>query len=219
MKKTYNLNQPLLYLSLIICFAACTKKDTPNTTKSSSSTTTTPTYYVSYTDTTAKTYEANQEILIDITLWPINSIATASVSFNLANSTTDYVNSRTFTIYLPIDSSDIKSVPLNVKSKIYGYALYTGTSLPDSTIGNLCITMTTSSGTDSTIYENQTSTYYNEITSINYVGRSYDTYNKIENANFVITGQFNTLVKNNVTHLTRPITNGKYSFLFGCRCQ
>ena len=200
-----------------IIFASCKKTSTTNrTTTATPPATTSTTYSLSFLDgSTNTTYTWTNWTMQYLTAYPTNANANYGTWVPIPP-----VGSNHGWLYLvtPLDSSNMYKLAINTNYNIHYYNYNTGQSIPDSDIGSLSFMMsTTSSGTDSTVNQTQTTTYYNKITSVTYIGRVYDTNNSVMTAQYVIKGVFNALVKNDVSNLTRVLSNGQYSFLIEVR--
>jgi hypothetical protein len=91
--------------------------------------------------------------------------------------------------------------------------------MADNTIGELSFHMSTASGTDSTVNESQTTTFYNMVTSVTYIGSEYDTDNQMRSPQYEIIGRFTARVKNDVSQQIRIVSNGSYKIVIGCKPQ
>ena len=179
-------------------------------------TTTAPTYFLSFTDGGAKTYTLNPTIQLALTSYPVNANTEFGTWIKIPGNSN---NSGYIYLATPLDSSNMNKLSTNTNYNIHYYTCYTGQTIPDSDLGCLSFIMSTPSGSDSTVSQTQTATYFNKITSVTYVGRKYDTNNQLMSPQYSIKGVFNALVKNNVTNQTRVFSSGQYNIVIGCRAQ
>ncbi len=209
-------------LACILClgvflFASC--KKTASTTSTSSSTppaTTSTTYSLSFLDGSTTTYTLNATIQLALTSYPTNANTEFGTWIKIPGNSN---NSGYIYLATPLDSSNMYKLAINTNYSIHYFTCYTGQTIPDSDIGSLSFLMSTPSGTDSTVSQTLTTTYYNKITSVTYIGRKYDSVNLLMSPQYVVKGTFNAQVKNNVTGLTRVFSNGQYSIVIGCRAH
>lgn len=192
-------------------------QSTNNTTSPTITNTVSPvSYSISFTDATAKAYTLSPTIQLALKLYPSN----ANTEFGTWISTTGTsLNSGYVYLAFPVDSSDVGKVLTNTNYPIQYHKAYAAQTIPDNKLGCLSFLMTGTAGTDSTVSNAQTSTYYHTITSIQYVGRKYDAVNMIISPQYVITGVFNANIRNDVTQQSRVFSNGQYCLLLGCRAQ
>ena len=85
--------------------------------------------------------------------------------------------------------------------------------MSDSKIGSLYYEMTFKSGGDKSENYDDVSTYYNIIKSITYLKSEYSKIEKRKKEFYVVTGEFNISVKNDVSNKTRDLTNGSYKII------
>lgn len=172
-------------------------------------------YYISFEDnSTAKSYVLSQTTQTALTTYPRHANLQYSVWVEAGQNNSGYVN-----MVLPLDSSDMHKIYLNNYHNILYQTPSFFQTISDSTIGCLSFTISTPDGTDSSVNEVRTTTYYNQITSITYIGNEYDVINQIASPQYVVSGTFTAEVNNSVSKQKRVLTNGQYSFVIGCRPQ
>lgn len=114
-----------------------------------------------------------------------------------------------FNINLPLDSSRLVNLPLNVKyiinDSVYSFLRYVH-------LGTITYEKVTSqNGKDVEVRENDNSVYYNKIIGIYYIGNHrYEPIDGTIECDFNIIGEFKMRVHNDITNQNRVIENGSY---------
>lgn len=198
---------------IAISVVSCKKDDTtttPTTTTTSSTTPTDMEYYIQYNDG-GKTIKMEANPFATSSFLVINY---PNVNAGSSIHGPKYQESGSLDIVFPVDSSNVNKVTLNKKyitGKLSEEPSDSGMFyISDGNIGKLTYDMTFTTGTDRMVDQDVTTTYYNIIKSVKYLKSGYDGALQKKVSYYVVTGEFNISVKNDVTNLTRDLTNGSY---------
>jgi hypothetical protein len=166
------------------------------------------TYWISYVDTTMRTwgiYAANSTV---VGLNPQTGLPYPNTAYSEQyNNKFGYAN---FNIELPVDSSSLVKI---VKNKRQIITNFDPQQSAFQVSGGISLSSSNSiTGTDSFVSETDTLTYYSRITSLTYIGRAYDSFYQRSDAVYILQGDFNVLVNNDLSNTKRVWSNGKYKF-------
>jgi hypothetical protein len=153
---------------------------------------------------------------IDLAVAINQGASNAGSGMSFRNSSWPFTDRVFFQVVLPIDSTGLSTFtydePFIINSSRIGFGLYEFENL-----GAILVQWDSSNGSLDGLREYDemdNSTFYNNITSIEYAGNHhYDTFEDVWKCDYLITGNFEMRLQNENTSEIKVVNNGEYSMI------